>query len=101
MLDENLTAKDKPIVHHNMQSDLYRALLLVVEKAHQKNVITPSLVKEITAKAMEHTGGIHNTIMGSFDSGKGDFRLHNVNAGETRFVDYTKVQDLVENIAMI
>ncbi len=96
LLDENLTAKGKPIVQHNMQSDLYRALLLVVEKAHQKSVITPSLIKEITAKAMEHTGGIHNTIMGSFDSSKGDFRLHNVHTGETRFVDYTKVPDLVE-----
>ena len=34
--------------------------------------------------------------MGSFDSSKGDFRLHNVHAGETRVVDYTKVPELVE-----
>mgnify|MGYP002620828879 CR=1 FL=1 len=79
-----------------IQSDLYRALLLVIEKAHQKSVITPSLIKEITAKVMDNTGGIHNTIMGSFDSSKGEYRLHNVHAGETRFVDYTKVPDLVE-----
>ena len=96
LLDENLTAKGKPIVHHDMQSDLYRALLLVIEKAHQKSVITPSLIKEITAKVMDNTGGIHNTIMGSFDSSKGDYRQYNVHAGETRFVDYTKVPDLVE-----
>ncbi|MFW5871623.1 MAG: Fic family protein [bacterium] len=96
LLDKNLTAKRKPVVHHNMQTDLYRALLWVVEKASQRSVITPSLLREIAGKAMEHTGGIHNTILGSFDSSMGDFRLHNVHAGETRFVDYTKVPGLVE-----
>lgn len=96
LLDENITAKGKPMAHHNMQLDHYSALLFVVDQAQYKNLITPALIKEITGKAMKHTGGIHNTIMGAYDSSKGDFRLQNVQTGETRFVDYTKVLALVD-----
>jgi Fic family protein len=96
LLDENIAAKGKPMVHHNMQSDLYKALLFVVDQANNKNLISSSLIKQITGKVMEHTGGIHNTIMEAYDSSKGDYRLQNVHAGETRFVDYTKVPNLVD-----
>jgi len=96
LLDENITAKGKPIAHHNMQLDHYNALLFVVDKAHEKRLITPAFIKQLAGKVMKQTGGVHNTISGSYDSGKGDFRLQNVHAGETRFVDYTKVPGLVE-----
>jgi Fic family protein len=96
LLDENITAKGKPMAHHNMQLDHYNALLFVVDLASNKSHITPTLIREIAGKVMQHTGGIHNTIMGSYDSSKGDFRLQNVHAGETRFVDYTKVPGLID-----
>ncbi len=44
---------------------------------------------------MQGTGSVHHTALGTFDSSKGDFRLLNVHAGETRFVDFTKVSDLI------
>jgi len=96
LLDENITAKGKPIAHHNMQLDHYNALLFVVEKAREKSLITPAFIKELAGKVMKQTGGINNTISRTYDSAKGDFWLQNVHAGETRFVDFTKVPRLIE-----
>lgn len=45
---------------------------------------------------MHRTGNTYNTISGSFDAAKGDFRLINVSAGATRFVDFKKVPKLIE-----
>ncbi|WP_062128654.1 Fic family protein [Geofilum rubicundum] len=96
LLDDNVTAKGKPIEHHHMQLNHYQALLFIIEKASEKSLITPSFLKEVAGKVMKDTGGIHNTIMGVYDSSKGDFRLQNVHAGVTRFADYTKVPHLVD-----
>lgn len=96
LLEDNVTAKGKPIEHHYMQLNHYQALLFVIEKASEKKLITPSFLKEVAGKVMKDTGGVHNTIIGVYDSSKGDFRLQNVHAGKTRFVDYTKVPHLVD-----
>lgn len=100
LLDENITAKGKPIEHHHMQLDHHHALLFIIEISNKKNLISPEFLKEVAGKVMKNTGAIHNTIMGTYDSGKGDFRLQNVHAGETRFVDYTKVPGLIEKFCM-
>lgn len=96
LLDDNVTAKGKPLEHHHMQLNHYQALLYVLEKANEKNQVTPSFLKTIAGKVMKDTGAIHNTVMGVYDSSKGDFRLQNVYAGVTRFPDYTKVPSLTD-----
>jgi len=96
LLDENLTAKGKPLEHHNMQKDHYKALLFVLASAKTKKSISVAFIKEISCLLMQNTGSIYNTALGSFDSSKGDFRLLNVRAGDTRFVDFTKIPELID-----
>lgn len=95
LLEEGLTAKGKPLMHHLMQTDHYKALLFTLDAANKRQVLTPERIKQIAALVMESTGSVHHTALGTFDSSRGDFRLLNVHAGETRFVDFTKVPDLV------
>lgn len=96
LLDEGITAKGKPLLHHQMQTDHYNALLFVKNAAKEHTPFTTDLLKQIAGLVMKNTGSIHNTAMGSFDTGKGDFRLLNVYAGETRFVDFSKVPEMVK-----
>lgn len=96
LLDENLTAKGKPLEHHNMQKDHYKALLFVLASAKAKKPISVAFLKKIASIVMQNTGAIYNTVLGSFNSSEGEFRLLNVRAGETRFVDFTKVPDLID-----
>lgn len=96
LLDEGLTAKGKPLLHHQMQTDHYNALLFVKNAAKEKTPFTTDLLRQIAARVMRSTGNVHNTINGTFDTSKGDFRLLNVYAGETRFVDFSKVPQLIQ-----
>ena len=95
LLDEGITAKGKPLMHHLMQTDHYKALLFTLDAADKKQSMSPELIKQIAAYVMQGTGSVHHTALGSFNSSQGDFRLLNVHAGGTRFVDFTKVPDLV------
>ncbi len=97
LLDENITAKGKPLEHHTMQKDHYKALLFILDAAKNKKLLSPDILRKTAGFVMENTGSIHNTITGSFDSSQGDFRLLNVHAGNTRFIDFTKVPNLVKN----
>jgi Fic family protein len=95
LLDEGITAKGKPLMHHLMQTDHYKSLLFTLDAADKKQTMSPELIKQIAALVMQSTGSVHHTALGAFDSSQGDVRLLNVHAGETRFVDFTKVPDLV------
>jgi Fic family protein len=98
LLDEGLTAKGKPFEHHQMQRDHYKALLFVLKSAEEKRTpVTVGFIKDIAALVMKNTGSVHNTVMGTFDSGKGDLRLLNVHAGNTMFVDFSKVPQLLDD----
>ncbi len=100
LLDNDITAKGKPLEHHNMVKDHYRDLLFVLEKSRSKTLLSVSLLQKIASLVMQTTGSEHNTISGTFDSSKGDFRLLNVHAGTTRFVDFTKVPSLIDNFLL-
>ncbi|MFN2396133.1 MAG: Fic family protein [Bacteroidales bacterium] len=96
LLDEGITAKGKSLLHHQMQTDHYNALLFVKNAAKEKVPFTTDFLRQIASRVMKSTGNVTNTIKGTFDTSKGDFRLLNVYAGETRFVDFSKVPKLVQ-----
>ncbi len=96
LLDEDMTAKGKPLEHHLMQKDHYKALLFVINAAESKLPLSDIFLKEVSSLVMQNTGIIYNTPQGSFNSSKSDFRLYNVYAGSTRFVEFTKVPELIE-----
>lgn len=99
-LDEGLTAQGKPLLHHLMLRDHLEALQFVIKKASEKQRLTVSFIKEIGSLVMKNTGTSHNTALGSFDTGKGDFRLLNVSAGigGKSYMNYSKVPAAMETL---
>lgn len=96
------TANNKPYEHHLMVTDYYGALLNVIETSALKKDLSVNYIQQISSLILKNTGSIHKTILGSFDSSKGEFRKLNVFAGKTRFPDHSKVkkmtQDLVKEV---
>ena len=101
LFDEGVTAKGKPLVYHLMNEDLKKAYELAKEEAQCNTAITPAFLQKLNATLMRTTGGIHNTIGGSFDSSRGEFRLCGVTAGVggRSYMGYQKVSAKVEDHA--
>ncbi len=96
LLDENLTAKGKSFDHHLQVKDHYQALLFALIAAKKQIPLTVSLIQNIAEQVMKNTGSVRNTVIGSFDSSKGEFRLGSVTVGDKQFVDYKKVPGLMD-----
>ena len=103
LFDEGVTAKGKPLVYHLMNEDLKNAYELAKEESVQGVDITSSLLQKLNATLMRTTGSVHNTIVGSFDSSKGEFRLCGVTAGvgARSYMSYQKVSAKVEELCSI
>ena len=103
LFDEGVTAKGKPLVYHLMNEDLKNAYELAKEESVQGVDITSSLLQKLNATLMRTTGSVHNTIGGSFDSSKGEFRLCGVTAGVggRSYMSYQKVPAKVEELCSI
>ncbi len=98
LITQDITAKGKPMSDHLMVTDHYAALLYVLDEAKRKMPITPEFLKQINAFVNKNTGQIRNTALGVCDDTKGDFRLGNVSAGDTYFVNYDKVVPMVDDL---
>ena len=98
LLLEGLTAKGKPIEHHNMAKDHHNALKFIVENAQAKTEVSADFIKKINELVMKSTGGVINSMAGSYDSSKGDFRKSMVHVGERYFSNYQKVPFEVDEL---
>lgn len=98
LLQEGITAKGKPMLHHLMVQDHYEALKFILDSAKRKVSITRDFIQQINALVMKRTGGIVNAAAGSFDTSKGDLRLVSVTAGDTFFVNYLKVPKMADDL---
>jgi Fic family protein len=74
LLDEGLTAKGKPLLHHLMVKDNYAAMQEVIRLAQLKTPITPEVLQTINGLNMKHTGEIVTSALGVVDGTKGEFR---------------------------
>lgn len=92
------TAKGKPFEHHQMVNDHYNALNFVLTAAKNKRQLSTSFIQEVASKVMKNTGSEVNTILGTYDISKGDFRLSGVSAGRRQFPDAKKVASLLKKI---
>lgn len=99
LFDEGIAAKGRSLTEQMMNVDLKDAYLHGFQLAKQEIVYTPTLLRELAAKVMRRTGGQYSTMVGEFDSSKGDFRLCNVSAGigGRSYLAYNKVKPAVEN----
>jgi Fic family protein len=96
LLSEGVTAKGKPFNDHHMVIDHHNALLQTIEYANNKETVTPAFIRHTAALVMKNTGSVVNTISGSYDISKGDFRLGMVHVGNRYFMDFKKVPDAIQ-----
>ncbi len=95
LLENDITAKGKPLIDHLMVKDHYFAFLFLKEEAKQKQKISIDLIKQVAALVMKNTGGLINTMSGTFDSSLGDFRKAQVYVDKKYFPDFSKVENLM------
>lgn len=81
LFDEGITAKGKPMVEQLMNLDLKRAYEQSIRWAREHKPFTVEMLKNLSALVMRNTGSHYSTLMGEFDSSKGDLRLVGVTAG--------------------
>ncbi|TAE00314.1 MAG: Fic family protein [Bacteroidetes bacterium] len=97
LLENGLTPKGKPLVHTLMQKDHYEALLFAIKNA-RNTPYTPDFIQKINSKLMHSTGQIYYTIFGEVDGTKGEYRKGMVYAGQSSFVNHTKIEGFVQKL---
>jgi Fic family protein len=92
LITEGITAKGKPIAHHNMVQDHQKALEWILNKAKVRAEVTPAFIQELSSYVMKNTGSVINAMAGMYDSSKGDWRKSNVYVGTRYFTNFQKVE---------
>ena len=98
LIEEGLTPKGKPLMHSLMVIDHFKALQFALIEAKNNRSVSVSLIQELNSLLIRNTGSIYNTLLGTVDATKGEFRKGNVTAGETYFPNYDKVSRLTEEL---
>jgi len=98
LLENNITAKGKPLTDHMMVKDHYTAFIFLKDISKQKKKISIDLIKHVAELVMKNTGGLVNTISGTFDTSAGDLRKTQVYVDKKYFPDYSKVEGLLEKL---
>jgi len=98
LIENDITAAGKPLKDHLMIKDHFEAIQFVKEQAKIRRKLSVNFIKEIGALVMKNTGGITKTILGDFDTSKGDLRLAQVYVDKKYFPDYKKVTALLEQL---
>jgi Fic family protein len=98
LLDEGVTPAGKPLLHSLMVQDHFKALQFLITEAKKKRNFTAGFICELNAQVMRNTGSIYNTVFGEIDATKGMFRKGNVSAGNSYFVNFDKVEKLVNEL---
>lgn len=102
LLENDITAKGKPLSDHMMVKDHFKAFMFLKEISKQKQKISIDLIKQVAGVVMKNTGGIVNTFSGAFDTSIGDLRKAQVYVDKKYFPDFSKVESLliklIENV---
>ncbi len=98
LLENDITAKGKPLNDHLMVKDHYEAFKFIKEEAKKKRRLSVEFLKEIARCVMKNTGGEVNAMAGSFDTSKGDLRLAQVYVDRKYFPDFKKVENLLNQL---
>ena len=95
LLENGVTAKGKPLTDHIMVKDHYAAFLFLKKIAKQKQKISIELLQQVAGLVMKNTGGLVNTMSGTFDTSLGDLRKAQVYVDRKYFPDFSKVEALL------
>ncbi len=98
LLENDITAKGKPLRDHLMVKDHFEAFKFIKNEAKNKRKLSIGFIKEIAHHVMKNTGGEVNTMSGSFDTSKGDLRLAQVYVDRKYFPDFKKMKPLLKQL---
>ncbi len=96
LIDKGLTAGGKPLADHLMVLDHQHIQAQVLAWAAAREPLNRTRLQEMAAGVMRQTGGPTHTLLGSFDSSKGEFRSVSAMAGSRMFMDARKVTAAVD-----
>lgn len=102
LFDEGITAKGRSMAEHFMNLDLRAAYERSLEFAKARTPLSVGMLKELSALVMKNTGGKFSTLLGEFDSSKGELRLVNVSsgAGGGSYMNFQKVPSSLEKFCL-
>jgi len=98
LLENDITAAGKPLKDHLMIKDHFAAFQYIKEQAERKRKFSLEFIQEIGGLVMKNTGSFTNTVLGNFDTSKGDLRLAQVYVDKKYFPDFKKVPSLLEQL---
>jgi Fic family protein len=98
LLENDITAKGKPLTDHLMVKDHFSGFMFIKDIAKKKQKISIDLIKQVAGMVLKHTGGIVNTMSGSFDTSAGDIRKAQVYVDTKYFPDFSKVEHLLNKL---
>jgi Fic family protein len=100
LIENDITAAGKPLKDHLMIKDHYATFQFIKEQAKIKRKLSVDFIKEIGALVMKNTGEFTKTVLGDFDTSKGDLRLAQVYVDKKYFPDFKKVPELLEQLCI-
>jgi Fic family protein len=98
LIEKDITAKGKPLKDHLMVKDHYNAFLFIKDQAGKKMKMSVDFIRKVGGFVMKSTGSEISTVLGNFDSSKGDIRLLQVYVDKKYFPDYSKVPTLLSTL---
>ncbi len=81
-----------------MATDYRRAQTYILSIARQKMLLTKDQLQQTGGMVMQSTGAAYSTILGQFDTRRGDLRTTGVTAGSRLFMDAAKVPAALDRL---
>lgn len=97
LLEEDITAGGKPLADHLMVKDHFFAFQFLKKAVQEKRKFSTAFIQEVSEYVMKNTGAFIQTVLGDFDSSKGDLRLVEVYVSNKYFPRHQKVPKLLED----
>ena len=95
MFDEGIAPAGRDVQEQMMNLDLRDAYFMWLKWSEGEMVFTPELLCRMSATVMRRTGTLYHTMLGDFDSSRGELRKVNVQAGAggRSYMSFQKVPD--------
>lgn len=98
LLENGETTDTKPAPHHWMLLDYQQAQQQMLAWAADREPLNRARLQSIGAALMRRTGGPLHTLLGSYDSSQGDFRLANPMTAHRKLIDAQKLPAAVDKL---
>lgn len=100
LFDEGIATGERPMLHYKMNEDLKKAYDFIGIEANKKTPVTPSFLQQMNSLVMSSTGSVYNTLSGTFDSCKGEWRKIGVTAGYAgpSYMNFLKIVPHIEEL---